>query len=49
MLVGPPDDGLLSNDGVRREPFLDNVIRIDEIIRVACQRVDGRGEDSKNE
>lgn len=46
VLISPPNDDLLSNHSVRRELLSDNVIRIDENVRVACQRVDGRGEDS---
>jgi hypothetical protein len=49
VLVSPLDDGLLGDYSVRRELLSDDVIRIDEIVRVACQRVDSRGESSQNE
>ena len=44
VLIGPLDDGFLSNHSVRRKLLSDNVIRIDEIVRVACQSMDSRGE-----
>ena len=49
VLISPLDDGLLGDDGVRGELLSNDVIRVDEIVRVACQRVNGRRENSQSE
>ena len=46
VLICPLDDGLLSDHSVRRKLLSDDVIWIDEIVRVAYHGISGRGESS---
>lgn len=43
ILISPPNDCPLSDSSVRRELLSDDVVRVDEVVCVVCQRVDGCG------